>query len=318
MLKLMNINPELAKILNKISPELFNDIQKIESIDYLAFTYPGNHNSISYLDNLKADRGEDVWTSKYRTQMSILRFFNKYKIVLANYKLTDHVFSYYLFYYLNNFDYEELSGERLVEAYTYLNYSEDAHWDEEDEKYDSALHNSCMNDRRDCLTLYVENPEVIKVATVSLNNAIIARCLLWTIDNQTYYDNIYAIDDLEHWWLKLKMQELGYEKITDHKVSVRLSVTKQAQHVPFFTPYLDNMCFINGTDDLHKLCKSSSGSKVLLEFSNHRSDKYYVYCKSTNGHPYADDCYLKCSHEDCTNKGNITRNGIYCNEHIIR
>jgi len=103
---------------------------------------------------------------------------------------------------------EFLYGQDILKGYDPKNYLEAPI---------GTLHKSCMTNHGDWLKLYTENPKQIGLATISLNNKIAARGLVW-IDKkgEKFIDRVYFTHEWLFNYLTDKIKELGYKTIDMH------------------------------------------------------------------------------------------------------
>jgi hypothetical protein len=80
-----------------------------------------------------------------------------------------------------------VDGKEIAYWYDYRKYNQ---------KAGGTLNNSCMrNVGKDRLSLYVDNPNQVKLAIYTRNNQLEARALVWQTDKGVYMDRIYYTQD---------------------------------------------------------------------------------------------------------------------------
>lgn len=135
------------------------------------------------------------------------------------------------------FDIEFSQGKEILEGYKLSNYSKS--------NTSGTIYKSCMTNKLDFLSLYTENPEHVKLAYLKSRNGIEARCLVWKIDDEFYYDRIYTTMDWLDKTMKRKLKELGYHSLQDAidaQSYLRIDLTN---HQFDSYPYLDSFKFLN-------------------------------------------------------------------------
>jgi hypothetical protein len=151
---------------------------------------------------------------------------------------------------------------------------------------DNSGINTCMAylDTQDFLNIYVDNPDVVSLATVVFDGHA-ARALVWTINDKRYMDRIYETSDacktsllqyarLNNILPRGEMKNLAVEmKIRDGKYS--------------YWPYVDTMSYVNIISK--KLCElSTEPIGYVLDFTNGKLEcTYCCICDEViDGEPY--------------------------------
>ncbi len=126
---------------------------------------------------------------------------------------------------------EILTGESFVEAYRTRNYASG----------NCSLHKSCMNDKMHLLEIYVANPNHVSVATFKVDDKVVGRSIIWTIDDKKYFDRIYYSQDWIQSYIKKTLRDLGYEYVNDiMPLSIKLDFVPNDNY-----PYLDSFHLLN-------------------------------------------------------------------------
>ena len=140
---------------------------------------------------------------------------------------------YISFQNLNCFDLKFLKGDDILQGYTSSNYY----------LPNGTIMNSCMNDKLDYLNIYCKNPESIELAVLSIEDKILARTLIWNINDTKFHDRIYYGIDWASDLLMSKLSEIGINKTvfntSDH-------IVLKLKNVSFNEyPYLDSLAYLN-------------------------------------------------------------------------
>ena len=127
------------------------------------------------------------------------------------------------------FKLEIVKGNDILKGYTRDNYFLN----------ESSLGGSCMTDKFDFLEIYTKNPN-IELAILYYSNKVIARCLIWNINEQKIHDKIYSNKD----WAFITLKSILKNKNIDFIDSKKHYII-QLEHIPEFFPYVDNMRYLD-------------------------------------------------------------------------
>jgi hypothetical protein len=137
-----------------------------------------------------------------------------------------------------NIGIELVDGQDLLFWYDQINYSN---------FLGGTLRNSCMrNVGYNRLALYVDNPEVVKLAVLIKNNKLMARALVWETNDGTYMDRVYYTQDhIENAFYNFAEKNgwKYYKKNRSSRMSVKLKHFKKE----YFSnhPYFDTFRLCN-------------------------------------------------------------------------
>lgn len=159
----------------------------------------------------------------------------------------------------DGFDYKEVSGQDIV------------FWYNQENAYDSGtLGSSCMRYSKcgSYFKIYTENPNV-KLAIILHKNRVKARCLLWKIDNVTYYDRIYYTDNDTNYMLENILTSQNYKNCYNPPNSLG-EITIPINHKTLVSygqyPYIDTFRYY----DIERECLTN------VEVSG----KHYAFCNT--------------------------------------
>jgi hypothetical protein len=159
----------------------------------------------------------------------------------------------------DGFDYKEVSGQDIV------------FWYNQENAYDSGtLGSSCMRYAKcgSYFKIYTENPNV-KLAIILHKNRVKARCLLWKIDNVTYYDRIYYTDNDTKYMLENILNSQNYKNCYNPpnglgEITIPISEKTLVSYGQY--PYIDTFRYY----DIERECLTN------VEVSG----KHYAFCNT--------------------------------------
>lgn len=141
----------------------------------------------------------------------------------------------------DRYTYRIVSGEDIRKYYHYINYADNT----------GSLGGSCMKGDREqtFLDIYTENPKNVNLC-VALNKEgkVVARCLIWLVDGNTYFDRIYSINlEVEirmHGYLtKKKFVQISQKNCIKPSTVPQLNIKLDAHDFKYY-PYMDTLCFL--------------------------------------------------------------------------
>lgn len=212
---------------------IFSEYNHFEISDKLGMVKMSNLNSGKGYKKTIIKIGRFI--SKYYTDISYLRHYG-IKIVSPGLKAMEKAHNILLMTQSNvNINIKELYGKDITKAYDSNNHVENNY----------TLVTSCMNNSRN-LSLYVNNPNVVKVLTINrFDEKILGRCLIWTTTTgEQIMDKRYVCSD----WVEEKFKDIAKERgliivngnekeISKFKINININNIKRY-------PYLDTFCFL--------------------------------------------------------------------------
>lgn len=179
----------------------------------------------------------------------------------------------------NNLELNFGRGEFLLHGYLEDNYKKPTNG--------ATLWQSCMRyDRcQSYLNFYNEIPEV-ELSTLTEYGKIVARALVWTIDDNKYYDRIYYYNDQYFAVMENYLENYGYRSMrTSHcagvnaKYELGISLSEYKFHQITKFPYVDTMRYYIPGEDILTNEEPSDGYYTLDStdggYSNHYEDETY-------------------------------------------
>lgn len=223
--------------------------------------------TVSYLPSSKVKNAMDNFIDPFSTEagrvhIKIGRLVGK---ILTKSIIDDYIISADVEEFVNQFKsffdnsskkFEIISGDDIKKSYLYTNYSLPEY---------GTLWKSCMRykERQKYLKLYTDNPDVVKMLTLTRDdNKIIARALLWEVEDLSgnkvkIMDRIYTIYDSDVILFKRWSRENGYIckyyqnaktqlifEVDDKEVVLNLKVPLKNYILDYY-PYLDTFQFFN-------------------------------------------------------------------------
>jgi hypothetical protein len=208
----------------------------------------------------------------------------------------------------NNYEYIELSGEDIRNAYH-----------EDNAINDGPLGASCMRYSRcqSFLDIYVNNPHV-KLAVLKYKGKIACRSLLWKIDNKTYNDRVYFYNNPSKYTIENILTEKGYEPIysqgRDLSLHIDMATFESYQKYPYMDTFRyyhikeEKLCTQPHFDNKHYVLTNTDGSYTdesnSLHECEHCTDEYDrddlepVGARYCNGYLLCSDCRIYSEHHD--------------------
>jgi hypothetical protein len=173
----------------------------------------------------------------------------------------------------NNYEYVELSGEDIRDAYH-----------ENNAINDGPLGASCMRYSRcqNYLDIYVKNPHV-KLAVLKFKGKIACRSLLWTIDNITYNDRVYFYSNASKYTIENILAEKGYESIFNQNKNLSLPIDIETFESYEEYPYMDTFKFYH--IEKEKLCTEP-----------HMGNKHYILTHTDGNYTDESESLYECDH----------------------
>lgn len=150
-------------------------------------------NRVIGMDRKKDEKGKmrlNAYKSNQREEMRIGRIINKLfpkkfpqreiEIFINEYRSEHDMI-------MGNIDIELVSGKDIAYWYDYKNYNQEN---------GTTLNNSCMkNVDKNRFSIYVDNPDQVKMAIYTRNGKLESRALVWETDKGIYMDRVYYTKD---------------------------------------------------------------------------------------------------------------------------
>lgn len=212
-----------------------------------------------------------------------------------------------------------MEGEDIRDAYLQKNYYK------AEITENSLIGASCMrfDEQQTYLDIYVKNPNQIKLAVcLSERGKVRARCLLWYIKNEIYYDRIYAVNNELAKDMQACFDLREYKNISNKNLIAVFDVEEEVvlENVDFdYYPYLDTFYFMNFKNKtlysyqakgIDRLLHNTNGSYDKIYggeccVCRHRTDElYYVVCGRYEGEQIGNCCAVYSpSYEGWINRG---------------
>lgn len=246
--------------------------------DYDKFNISKTRGMIS-LSNTKNKKSTNIKFGRFLTLYN-KEISEKFNTKLLTPKKIEELHNQYLLYQSKeHITVEEISGNKIYDAYDSKNFSESIY----------TLGSSCMNNKdADILSLYMNNPKSVKLLVVKKLGKIAGRCLIWTTDcGKTIMDKRYICGD----WVNMKFDEIKNNKnmINYFDIDKNYKVTVNVEGISKY-PYLDTFSYL--TDErlfsfgpsfikkLHKKMLNPAKKKVL---SIEKPRKETMRLKATDG-----------------------------------
>ena len=133
----------------------------------------------------------------------------------------------------HEFIFEEATEDRILWGYHAENYYQ----------HSNTLGSSCMryNHCQEYLNIYSENPDKISLGMLLKENKVAARALIWRIEDDVWFDRIYAIDHDTEIILKNHLEELDMFNCYDEDYS--LFVNLENTYFDYY-PYMDTFKYL--------------------------------------------------------------------------
>ncbi len=217
------------KVLASTAEPLYNLITfKPDGVSYYLEHQYQKPNAAKYFHNLEEEGHLRRYTGKYGRFIKAV--YDYYGIVYSLEEL--NIVTTYIKAFFNTAVFSIVDGESIRNYYLVDNY-----------KYGElgTLGSSCMRYKscQEYLDLYVEEPN-IKLAVLSENEKIVARSILWYIDDKVYYDTIYSATMIFRDKLKQELVKLNFIDI-DEVSDISFNLNKVYE----IYPYLDSLCFLS-------------------------------------------------------------------------
>jgi hypothetical protein len=134
------------------------------------------------------------------------------------------------------FEFGFWKGKDIEKGYDNDNYSTSGN---------STLHKSCMTNKFKYLKLYKKNEDVVQLAYLKSGSGLEARCLVWKIDEQFYYDRIYYSNDWIFEVMRNKLEEAGYIDIQKKLDESKVLEIKIEEYSFDDYPYVDTFKYLS-------------------------------------------------------------------------
>lgn len=310
------LSNELLKRLKKMDSEiaeklLYNDtILDTDDPDYINYlgVSQDDPNLLSYLNKNKIDKiiedDGDFWDVRKRIKGKAGKALRRIlKSAYADYEYEKFVYQYRIYSTKydsksSDFQYEEVTGEKIRKYYLEDNYLE----------ISGTLGNSCMrySSCQDWFDIYVLNTSQVSMAVLLKDDKVAARCIVWHKNNCHYYDRIYAYDDKSEILLKSILESKEYVNIYDKDIDLSILLDYGFNDLDEF-PYMDTMKYIDGQwlntmgdgIELRGTDGRASGCQCHRCGSRVESDTDYIITIGTNeGETYCSNCCVYSSFHD--------------------
>jgi len=146
---------------------------------------------------------------------------------------------------MKNVDISIVKGNDILKWYLIDNYID---------SNNGTLNNSCMADakKNHFMKIYADNPNKISMVIIKEDNELVARALLWKIDESNYYlDRIYYTDGSQqrfiHSWVLENIVNNDKDKLLSHLEfdNTRGDISIQLDKINYdFYPYMDSFPFL--------------------------------------------------------------------------
>lgn len=213
-------------------------------------------NQISYIDKSKLERCGPLgrWYAKNRISTRPGRLMYKIFGDLPNEYYENFTNAFIASGTTTNnkkFKFKIVDQEDIKKYYHWSSYSRDC----------GSLGGSCMrgDTQQKFLEIYCKNPDHVKMAVMSDDSGVVARCLLWYPNadkSLIYFDRIYSTDyevelKMYQWLVNKKFVQIS-DKNTIKPVD-KIEIRIKLKNLDFeFYPYVDTIRWING-DDINNL-----------------------------------------------------------------
>lgn len=209
-------------------------------------------NQISYIDKSKLEKCGPLgkWYAKNRISSRPGRLMQKIFGDIAGSYFENFTNAYIASGIIVNdktFKYKIVDKENIKKFYHWESYSRDI----------GSLGSSCMrgDGQQKFLEIYCKNPDHVKLAVMSDEAGVVARCLLWYPNadkSLVYFDRIYATDystelKMYQWLVNKKFVQISDKNTIKpaNKIEIRIKL----KNLDFeFYPYVDTLRWINGND----------------------------------------------------------------------
>ncbi len=244
----------LIKVLEAVSPAFAGVLKRLNTREWditadRCFDI-SDKGEISYLPKGKECQMEgNVWGQLHRQTGKTGRMFKKLPIVWDSDQELEQIAHDISSYYIEP-EIMMLSGKDIIKYYDEAMYLKKA----------GTLGDSCMRYERCApyLKIYSENPERVQLAVLTKGDKIIARTLVWKLNNgETFMDRVYYTDEVTknvmlrwaakngYWYKQNQNNEPGGQIVTPSGTkSQALFVTLEKADFPQY-PYMDTFRFLN-------------------------------------------------------------------------
>lgn len=229
-------------IYSKWGAIIVKDGTVIPSVGYESFKYK--------LNNLKQVITPSVWDPEQRFHSSVQKVLNKvFPTEFSERDKNLFAAAYYRTVIFEDPSYEMkiVEGNAIRDGYHQENYLPNN---------SSNLWNSCMKHDycQDYLEIYVEYPEMVKMAVLYKNGMVAARSLLWNIDGKTYFDRVYSYNSVAESLITNSLLSQDYIMLREFhgsqikSLSIPFSYSNLTQ-IEYF-PYIDSFQYYSVDDEL--------------------------------------------------------------------
>ena len=292
---------EISKINNKAAHSISQSERAFSLSRYLGYFCVESENvvttSLAFVKP-KLVFKEKIWDSNVRYHTTIGKLVRK--ILPDKYndvEISDFSEEYSkLIVINNNYEYVEISGEDIRNAYH-----------ENNAINDGPLGGSCMRYSR-CqgyLDIYVKNPHV-KLAVLKYRGKIACRSLLWTIGNKTYNDRIYFYNNASKYTIENILAEKEYEPIYNQCKNLSLPIDMRTFESYEEYPYMDTFKFYHIEEE--KLCTEA-----------HKHNKHYILTHTDGSYTDETESSYECDHcGDEYDRDDLQAVGAnFCNDYLL-
>lgn len=312
ILEVFKSKSEIAKKL--LNRRLSKDILVENHVNYISVSKL-DRTKISYLTPERfnsIENPEEFWTTSKRIAAKPGGFISKIFKDVSDKEIENFVNLYKTFSQKIDFKFKIVKGKEIRKYYYEGNHFKDS----------GSLGNSCMRyySCQDYFDLYVDNQMISMLLMVSNDNGedkILARALLWNLDDVKIMDRIYTIKDDVYYHLMSKWaNDNGYYHKTFQnwqntlsftngqkscEIQISINLTKWDYSV---YPYLDTFKWLNmktGILSNYKPKDFQDKNKSEFRVLNNSSGKYedggsLAFCEIDRQWCYFEDCIEKDGH----------------------
>ena len=264
----------MGEILNKIKLEIK---KKYTDVSYVDIDKEKN-DSVTFIPANKIIKlqGGSPYTSSLQTPMKVGKFFRKLNPDLTD-KEVDTLITLFKVEWDklmkgDNDEVEVVTGEDIRYWYLGSRYGRS-----EENGRSGDLGGSCMQYTysQHRFDIYVENPDKVAMAIIVKNKKLMARAIIWKLDDGgVYMDRIYAVDKTT----EQKMRDFCAKKnmegpwIRGHNGTKRVTLIDKDFDGPTHNPFMDSMKYFNIKK--HQLLTTDAFNK---DWKNGDYFDYYLY-----------------------------------------
>ena len=246
---------------------------------------------IAKLDKLKTIKLDSVWDSDQRFHSSVQKVLTK--VFPTEFSASAINFFAAAFYRTvvfkdPSYSVKILQGEEIIDGYYEGNYVRENN---------SNLWQSCMRyfGCKHYFQIYTGYPNMVRLAVLYRHNQVAARCLLWNVNEEKYFDRIYSYNSEAESMLTAAVSGLGYKMLREfyggqvQKLEIDFPASEFRTISQF--PYMDSFQYYNLDEE--KLTNFEP-TGFYYQFNHtdgnfsspHGDDEYDTYCCNNCGAEY--------------------------------